>query len=414
MVFKKKYELVFLFLLIFPILLLRVTIESTNYCTPDSVYYLEVSKNILSGLGCVGPKTFDYNSDKSKLIPLYDKTPFGQPNLYEKEYFAVWPLGYPLCIVAVSYVTTLPPLWASKLLNILLLGLDFYLLFLLFSGSSYLPLYYFCSFTMLEICSYTWSENLFIPFFLMLILSIKKIHTSTTILVKYILLLALALFGMCMARYASIIFYVSTFVVLLHYLRRQAFEKAKMIFFGLVISTISLSLYLFNNYIQSGYVTGMPRTNTQDYTSIELTGKFFMGIFHQLHLIKQFRISGTADLIFYLFSTTLQLSLMAYLFYILINNSIEKNFSEKSKLMLSLGFIYLIFLIYMTYTSVIDPFDYRTLLPFSFPVSIALLAELEARLTINNRNRAILVVKAFFVFSLVVNLPKKYLLGLLF
>ena len=73
MVFKKKYELLFLFFLIVPVLILRMNIESTRYCTPDSVYYLEVSKNILSGYGAVGPKVFDFNPETKQLIPLYEK-----------------------------------------------------------------------------------------------------------------------------------------------------------------------------------------------------------------------------------------------------------------------------------------------------------------------------------------------------
>jgi hypothetical protein len=414
MPFKKKYEPVFLFLLFIPVLLLRVNVESTHYCTPDSKYYLEVSQNILSGLGFVGPKEFEFDSEKKQLIPLYDKTPFGNPDRYEKKYFSVWPLGYPACIVAVSYITTLPPLWASKILNIILLALDFYLLFLLLQGTSNIPIYYFCSYTMLEISSYTWSENLFIPFFLLLFLSLKKIHNTERISINNIVLLSLALIGMCMARYASVIFYVGTFAVLLYYFRKKQLHKVKSLFYGLAIATITFGLYLYNNFVQTGYVTGMPRSNTQEFTAMKLIGKFFMGLFNQLHLVKQFRFSGTFDFILYLFLVLIQLCLMTYLFFLIRNNSLVKSISQKSKLMIYMGLMYLAFLTYMTFTSVIDPFDYRTLLPFSFPVCIALLTEVDERLVLNRNTKAIWMIKGFFYFSLIMNLPKKYLIDLLF
>ena len=414
MIINRKYELYFLFLLLLPILVLRMNIESTRYCTPDSVYYLEVSKNILSGYGAVGPKAFDYNKDKTKIFPLYDQTPFGHPDLYKKEYFAIWPLGYPSCIVVVSYITKLSPLWASKLVNLLLLALCFFLLYQLFDGTSYLPMYYFGSFTMLEICSYTWSENLFIPFFLLFILALKKIHNSDKVTSINIILLSISLLMMCLARYASVIFYFVAFIFMVYYFKKKSFERVRTFFYGLVLSTTLLGLYLFNNYLRSGYMTGMPRVSTQDFTPLELIEKFFMGMFHQLHLIKQFRFSGTADMLLYLVLAALQLCLIFYIGYLLWKSKIVKSIANKSAALLSIGMLYLVFLVYMTFTSTIDPFDYRTLLPFSFPVMIVLLFEIEERLNLANQKKAILIVKLFFVFSMFMNLPKKYLLELLF
>ena len=412
MLLLKKYEPLLLFLLIIPVLILRVNVESTNYRTPDSDYYLEVSRNILSGEGAIGPRVFDFDEEKHQLIPLYYNTPFGHPELYKKEFFAVWPLGYPIGIVAVSKLTTLEPLWASKALNILLLGIDFYLIWLFFSGSTNLPLYYFGSYTMLEICSYTWSENLFLTFFLLFMVVLKNIRHSDASSWKPILLMAIALAGMTLARYASVIFYVAAFAIMIWYYRKKEFLKTKSIFAGLALGSFLLGIYLLNNYLQCGYLTGMPRVNTQDFTAAELIQKFFLGIFNQLHIIKQFRFSGKADFLFYIFTTALQLGLMI-LTALQLKTSFQKPFENKNRLLLYMGILYLVFLIYMTFTSTIDPFDYRTLTPFSFPVFIALLAETEERLRSNQSLKTILVLKGFFIFSLLMNLPKKFLVGLL-
>lgn len=412
MLLLKKYEPLLLFLLIIPVLILRVNIESTHYCTPDSDYYLEVSRNILSGQGFTGPKVFDFDEKKHQLIPLYHQTPFGHPELYQKEFFAVWPLGYPVGIVTVSKLTSLEPLWASKVLNILLLGLDFYLIWLFFSGSTNLPLYYFGSYTMLEICSYTWSENLFLTFFLLFIVALKKIHDSDSCSWKRTVLLSMALAGMVLTRYASVIFYVAAFAIMLWYSHKKEWIKMKSIFTGLVLGGLGIAAYLFNNYLQSGYFTGMPRVDTQDFTSVELVKRFFLGIFNQLHIIKQFRFSGKADFALYLLLTWLQLAMMLLLAWQL-KTSVQKPFSKKNKVLICLGICYLVFLIYMTFTSTIDPFDYRTLTPFSFPVFIALLAEAEERLKSNQSVKTILALKVFFIFSLLMNLPKKFLIELL-
>ncbi len=414
MKFIKKYEPFLLFLLFVPVLLMRMNVESTRYCSPDSDYYLEVSRNILAGEGFTGPKVFDYNAETHQLIPLYAETPFGHPDQYEKHFFAVWPLGYPISIVAVSALTSLEPLWASKLLNILLLAADFYLLYLIFAGSSYFPLYYFGSFTMLEICSYTWSENLFLPFFFLFILTIKRIHQSEKLVWKYILLFALSLIGMCLARYASVIFFFAGLTLMLWYYFKKETTKTKSLFWGLALGSLGVGAYLFNNYLQCGYLTGMPRVNTQDFTAYELIQRFFLGIFNQLHIIKQYRFSGTADMLLYLFTTGLQLALMIYIAFLIFFRSPDKPVKESNKLLVYTGFLYLIFLTYMTFTSTIDPFDYRTLIPFSFPVFIAVFNETEERLKAGKHQKAIVLTKLFFIMSLLLNLPKKHILDLLF
>lgn len=413
MTFIKRYEPLLLFFLFVPVLILRVNIESTNYCTPDSDYYLEVSRNILSGEGFVGPKVFDFDSTHSRLIPLYYDTPFGHPERYQKEFFAVWPLGYPLGIVATSWITGLESLWASKLFNILLLALDFYLLYLLFDKNSFFPMYYFGSYTMLEICSYTWSENLFLPFFLLFILSFKHIHQSNTFSFLPIVLLSIALIGMSLARYASVIFYVAGAAIMVRYYFKKERIKSGSVLLGLTLASLGLGIYLLNNYWQSGYMTGMPRANTQDFSSQELIRRFFLGIFNQIHIIKQCRISSMLDIVFYSTTVVLQLSLMIYLALLFKTDSQKTRFSAGNKLMILLGILYLVFLAYMTFTSTIDPFDYRTLLPFSFPVFIAFLNEIEKKLKMNNHSKAILMVKLFFLLSLLLNLPKQYLINLI-
>jgi len=367
-----------------------------------------------NGLGPVGPKVFEFDKEKGTLIPLYDSTKFGNPESYKKDFFAVWPLGYPISILAISNLTTLDPLWASKLLNIILLAVDFYLLFLLFGEFSLLSIFYFGSFTMLENVSYTWSENLFITTFLLLFYALNKLQQKDTVSYKYISLLSIALFGMCFSRYASAIFYSTPLLFFIYYGRKKEWSKVVNISIGVTLSLVLLIAYLYYNYIQTGYITGMPRIGTQEFTFIELTQKFFIGQFNQLHIIKQFRFSGKSDFLFYCSTTLLQLILMGIVTYQLVRKPLALTLSFLQRLLLASGFIYLVFITYMTFTSTIDAFDYRTLLPYSFPIMVVILTYVEQKLFLSNNEKIITLLKLFFVFSLLMNLPKKFIIESIF
>lgn len=403
-----------LFVLLIPVLLVRIAAESTHYCTPDSIYYLEVANNILMGNGPVGPKIFDFNESEHTLIPLYYNTPFGKPDQYEHYFFSVWPLGYPAGIAAVSLVTGLDVLWASKLFNILLLGIDFYLLVLLFGKRAELVLFYFCSFTMLEICSYTWSENLYLSFFILLLLGIKRIHQTTSLHFASLLLISIGLIGMSLSRYASLSYFFFISVIMVMYGKLKAYKKSLNLFFGLLIGSIIVGLYLSVNYIKSGYITGMPRVNTQEFGALDLTEAFFRGLFNQLHIIKQFRYSGKIDFLYYCLLTLSQLAVIGIVYKKIhtIKITTKLDFTLKSMTGLSIG--YLLFLIYTTAVSTIDPFDYRTLLPFSFPLVAVLLVWTHSTLENINAHKTLTIIKIFFIISLLLNLPKFYIANFFF
>ncbi|MBY0424991.1 MAG: hypothetical protein K2Q22_05075 [Cytophagales bacterium] len=408
-----KYELILLYLLIAIVIVIRVNVERTSYCTPDSYYYLEVSKNIISGLGPVGPKVFDFDEKNRRLIPLYGQTPFGFPEQYPKEFFAVWPLGYPLAIVFTSLATSLEPIWASKVLNLILLAIDFYLLFLLFGKTESLVFYYFCSFSMLEICSHTWSENLFLPCFLLLIYSFSKAKESQEVKLENVFLIALSLAGMCLVRYASVINFIFCACMLLTFIFYKKLESFKSVGWGVFGAGIIVSIYLFNNYLKTGFITGMPRLDTQEFTVHELMAKLFWGLFNSMHIIKEFRFGDQKEMFVYIGFTVIQLGILVLIIPKLNGRFMVPSYDFLTKCFIFSGLLYLIFLIYITFTSTVDPFDYRTLMPFSFPLFIALLHELEKRWKNSGSTYPILIVKSFFVFSLFMNLPKRFILGLI-
>ena len=177
---------------------------------------------------------------------------------------------------------------------------------------------------------------------------------------------------------------------------------------------MAIGIYLYINYLKSGYISGMPRMDTQEFSAIELTKAFFTGLYNQLHIIKQFRYEGTVDFIYYCTLSIAQLLLIGLVYRKMKNENLVSTSDYISKLMAWFGFGYLIFLVATTAISTIDPFDYRTLLPFSFPIFALILMWVQTNLEKLNEHSTLTIVKLFFLCSLLLNLPKAYLYNFLF
>jgi hypothetical protein len=238
------------------------------------------------------------------------------------------------------------------------------------------------------------------------ILSVKHIEQSDKIHIVHLALFIITLTGMCLTRYASVIYFVVSIIFACQYLQLRAYRKMVFMLAGILISALVIAAYLWNNYLQTGYITGMPRNNTQIFSIATLCYKFIIGMFNQLHLLKQCRFAGTNDFIFYLFLTFMQVILMAYT-YIKLDHKTFKFFKKTNKHLIISASTYLLFITTLTFFSTIDPFDYRTLMPFIFPLMIALFATIEENLA--GQTQTIMLIKCFFVFAVLMNLPKQYI-----
>ncbi|WP_218127136.1 hypothetical protein [Catalinimonas alkaloidigena] len=130
---------------------LRLFVESSHFLSPDSEYYLSCSQNVLDGKGFV----LD-NPQTGQQIP-----------------FTVWPVGYPALIALVAWLTGLPVLWSSKLINLLLLAVAFGWLRQLAPARAWWLALAFTSATLLEVFSFTWSEA---PFLIVLLVFGGALH----------------------------------------------------------------------------------------------------------------------------------------------------------------------------------------------------------------------------------------------
>lgn len=139
-------------------LVLRVLVEPTGFVTPDSEYYLECAQNLLAGRGYQRSDAYPIPEPRDDSIQVF---------------FSVWPVGYPTLIAAAAFLTGFSPFWASKLLNVLILGGIFLVLRRWCGADAWKPALLFTSGSLIDVFSTTWSE---VPFLLILLLFVRQLH----------------------------------------------------------------------------------------------------------------------------------------------------------------------------------------------------------------------------------------------
>ncbi|GAA0486983.1 hypothetical protein GCM10008986_10520 [Salinibacillus aidingensis] len=137
---KTNTSMLAIYLLLSLFILSQSYLNQDGYVSSDSAHYLQMALNLLHGNGMTTPS---YVPDIST-------------------YFATWPVGYPVLIAGISFLTGISVFWASKLVNLIMLGLSFVLIKRLFKARAPVVVMIFFISTFTVDFSYTWSE---VPFF---------------------------------------------------------------------------------------------------------------------------------------------------------------------------------------------------------------------------------------------------------
>ncbi len=282
-----------LYVLLVGVIVIRILAESTAYTSPDSTYYLAAADHLMKGEGLIAPHP---------VAP------------HDEVYFAIWPAGYPFCIAGVGLLTSTSVLVASKIVNILFLGFTFILLFYWFKEKSWLLALYFCSFGMLEIYSYSWSEAPFLFFVLLLCYFVTKDlqKDSGPRLFFQVLFCLIALF---LFRYAGLIYFLGIGLLLLYFIYKKQWLKSGYYFSALFLASVFVGGYLFLNKEMTGYYTGIgDRMQWHQESLKEFTVLLIHGLWNQLTLARQYFFNGAMDYL-YLVLLLLQLAVVAVLVY---------------------------------------------------------------------------------------------------
>ncbi|MDN5199862.1 hypothetical protein QQ008_00770 [Fulvivirgaceae bacterium BMA10] len=389
---KPGWLLFLLYIGIVLVILIRVYVERTNYTTPDSHFYLRAAENLNSGKGIIAPYTY----------------PFDDSN--DERYFAIWPIGYPTLIAFVSRVTSTSTLISSKILNLIFLGFIFLLLYNWFGKFAWFPALYFCSYNMLEVFSYTWSEGPFLFFVLLLgRILIDDLSEGSN---KYLILkLSSILVSLFLLRYAGLIYFLFVGGLLILHIRQGNKRKSIQYFFSLLASSLLVIIYLGFNYLKTGYLTGGERVFPKQESFSHFFSLLGKGVLNELTIARNYYFDGKIDYI-YILLLLLQLSVV---FILIKRRSYMVNYNFGSlypKTLLYLGLFYFVLIIILRKITPFDPFDYRILSPFSVPIYIGLFVTLSKQVNIEYFKKISIWASLFMLISLAANLPKMYILGI--
>ena len=389
-------KLLVLFLSITATLIIRILVEETGYNSPDSIFYLKAAQNIIDGK--------NYYLTHSPELPL-SKT------IELNKYLTTWPAGYPFFIAGFAFIFFLPVFWAAKLVNIFFLSLCFLLFRNLQKDKAYILGLIFCSFTFLEVFSYTWSEGPFLFGLLWFVYSLSKYLQNyyKTIYLIQLFSSALLLF---LTRYIGGFSFIIIALFSGYLFVKEKYWPAAYLFFTFFIITLLACLYFYNNFLQTGMLAGGGRLDTVKESADLFLWHLVTGLFNELAIIRKYYWRGEpANLFIGTFLFQIGILFFIYYKYIRENTLILKSTDNIKFLFLLTGFTYLIVIIILRFISPTFPFDYRILSPFTFCLFTALLLYLIQPEQTKNYKGAFHFLIFLFSASLVFNLPKDYLIS---
>ncbi|TXK51979.1 hypothetical protein FVR03_02540 [Pontibacter qinzhouensis] len=396
---RADFYLLLLYIAVCATIVLRVSVEVTGYMSPDSDYYLEAASSLKNGHGV-------YIRD------LY--APQGPFTPNKRIPFTAWPIGYPFLIFVVSELTPLDIFWAGKTVNLLFIGLAFLLIRHIQREHSYIIASIFGAFTILEVSSYTWSESIFMIGLLYLCYIFTNIYVDKNRSFSMLKILLASIF-IFLIRYIGIIAAGAIFLAFVYYFWYNKDSKtSKHFLYVLLTLSLFISLYLCTNYYIAGYNTDVQRLTKEMESFPEVVWMALKGLAGELFLLRRYYFNGFPDWL-----TIAAASFQLILFYMIYSSlrkqrGIWQEFQKNifSHMCLLMAGLYLLLLISLRSISQFDPINYRLLSPFTFLMLTGVIHYIVAlpdhHTDIKKAKHLIL---ALFLISLIINLPKEYILG---
>lgn len=322
------------------------------YITSDSAGYLREAVNLVSGNG------FHYDG-----LAGYDN------------WFANWPIIYPLLIAGVMFVTGTNAYLASKIVSMLMVALILVVLRLFYKKEAWIYALCVLNLGFVTLTYYTWSEIPFMLFMLIFVIFFAKIVCADTVSSKHCIGLGLAGLGCFLTRYYGIYIWIVTGLYILYYgwqyyknKEKRYFKKAAAL---TVTATISgcLSLgYLLMNKIMNGRASGVSRTLWWDDYEI-LTNDLIKSLLTEICNVFSIQIPDFVDAYPYNLKVLLLLVIFAGL--ILFVKRTAK-WESVEGVMITFGVCYYVIFIAIRYVSSMDSFYFRFFEPASFIICLGL------------------------------------------
>ena len=352
-VYKEDWYLLMIFIMMAVAIVVKSYFHPDGYLSPDSTNYLKLAQNLLEGNGYY--------------VVAYGIT--GQ----DRELFAAWPIGYPTLIFIVAKLTGLSVFWSSKFLNIIFIGIILGIFRNLFQYNAYVYglILFFSAY--IEIFSFAWSETIFIVALVWFTTSVYLFIVNPkriSLLYFSIMVASLLLF---MSRYIGAFSFGLIGLLGLYYgVIKKDKSKSFVLISIAVINMGIMILYLYHNYTETGFPTGVKRIPTSE-TNLQLFYFLLKGIVSEA-LIPIQVMSRNGILVFFIQFSIIGLLLWRYRNHILqASSTTNQKLVTLSLVFVMIGLVYLFFIILIGWVRWVGEYDYRHLGPGSFLLFIGLI-----------------------------------------
>jgi hypothetical protein len=215
-----------------------------GYITPDSSFYLALAQNLIDGNGY-------------RLLA-YPYSFTSKPDVF----FSVWPVGYPTLIFLVAKLSGLSVFLASKVTNIVCLGISLMFLRLMFPDRAHVIALVFLTPSISDIFTYTLSETVFLTAMIAFAYYLFRYTVrGGTPLLSGVVISCIALF--CARYIGAFALGVLAITAVSQELAGRSTRLAGLALAAAVFVAF-ISLYLSFNFLQTGYITGMPRISAPE------------------------------------------------------------------------------------------------------------------------------------------------------
>lgn len=322
------------------------------------MYYLQLAKSLLHGEGF--DTRLGFNAEG--------------PNT---QFFATWPVGYPILITVVAWITTLNVFWASKVLACLIGGGILLICYQLFGRTAWVYGLVLWFATFLELFSYSWSEVPFLMGLCVFVFALFEYDNNRNY--SYLVLIGFTVIGLFLFRYiGGFVFFVLGLLIVKDWIRTRYVDWSLIL--ACLLAGLVCCLYFYHNYLEVGYISGTTRPASNE---------SFWVLSRQLGeaTLKELSLAFTRKF------SWLSIVITGILFQILLVILLKSYFSQKifnridtikpvSKIRiwpyyLLTGVCYLLTIILIRYNIKFDLFNFRLLAPGSFLIFFGVINWLE-------------------------------------
>lgn len=348
------------FILLSACVLCSAYFQSDGFLSTDSTSYLALANSLLD--------TQDFYVSG-----------YGYTGL-DKDYFAIWPVAYPVLIALLAKLTGAGVFWSSKIINLLMAGICLLVFRKLFAGKAYIYGTLFLFGASIVIHSFSWSESVFISGLVAYAAAAAQLLSEHKRWLRYVCLLCALSSLLFLTRYIGAFSIICTLLLAIYLVTGKAHGNSTRALALVVAAGINIAVvmvYLQNNLALSQYLTGMPRIPAPE-SHLQLLGDLCLALLSAL-LIPVPHLFFRAEIF-----AVMAIQAICVLFFFRKNTGLKrrivsptKNLCVYSITFCTTGMVYLACIITLRWLTHFDTFYFKLVFPGMMLIFIAIMRHTE-------------------------------------